>query len=828
MAETLLFNITGLVLSKLSSLALDQIAISWDTKTELKKLENTLSTIRAVLLDANEQQATNNEVRDWLEKLQDVVYDVDDLLDDLSTHLLLRRLKFQTNLLQKVLIFFSCSNSIAFRLKIGYEVKQIRERLDEIASNKRNFHFIEQIGSTLIANKVREQSHSFVRASDIIGRDNDKEVIVELLLSSTDNHDNVSVIPIVGLGGLGKTTLVKLVYNDERVVKNFDLRMWVCVSEDFNLKQIIEKVVRSATGESCGHLDMDQMQARLRDVLDAQKYLLVLDDVWNDDCNKWMELRDLLINGTSGSKIVVTTRSKTVATITGTVNSTYNLRGLSDDDCFSLFLKCAFRGEGNCHPNLVEIGREIVNKCSGVPLAVKTLGNLLYMKNEERDWLRIRDNDIWEMEQKENDILPILRLSYDQMPSYLKQCFTYCSIFPKGNEIPREEFINIWIAQGFIELPKANRQLEDIGNQYFNELLSRFCFQDVVEAFDGEILACKIHNLVHELAQSVAGTEFSYVKFHTKAITERVRHVLFQEEDFSGKELPEFLLQARNMRSFSYTFKVGSIGKSFVETITLNFRHMRVLVLISLELEELPSSIGKLKQLRYLNLSRNCNIRALPSSLCGLVNLQTLNLINCEQLQGLPRDSGKLVNLKTLYLTSKQRFLPDKCLQGLNSLQCLLLYKCDRLTLLPEGMHHLTALRVLRIYECPRLASLPSSIKYLTALEKLWIWDCQELTLLEGEGMEGLTSLQSLLLMGLPKLITLPEGLKETAASNLQYLRIANCPSLTALPEWLQNFTSLLRLYIEDCTNLSYLPEGVHHLSAKVHINGCPQLNGGN
>ncbi|KAI7990935.1 Disease resistance protein TAO1 [Camellia lanceoleosa] len=455
MAETLLFNIIGLVLSKLSSLALDQIAISWDTKIELKKLENTLSTIRDVLLDANEQQATNNEVRDWLEKLQDVVYDVDDLLDDLSTHLLLRKLKFQTNLLQK---------------------------------------------------------------------------------------------------------------------------------------------------------------------------------------------------------------------------------------------------------------------------------------------------------------------------------------------------------------------------------------------------------------------------FHTKAITERVRHVLFQEEDFSGKELPEFLLQARNMRSFSYSFKVGSIGKYFVETIALNFRHMRVLVLISLELEEMPSSIGKLKQLRYLNLSRNCNIRALPSSLCGLVNLQTLNLINCEQLQGLPRDSGKLVNLKralpsslcglvnlqtlnlinceqlqglprdsgklvnlkTLYLTSKQRFLPDKCLHGLNSLQCLLLYKCDRLALLPEGMHHLTALRVLRIYECPRLASLPSSIKYLTALEKLWIWDCQELTLLEGEGMEGLTSLQSLLLMGLPKLITLPEGLEETAASNLQYLRIANCPSLTALPEWLQNFTALLRLYIEDCPNLSYLPEGVHHLSAKVHINVFPQLNGGN
>ncbi|KAA8518161.1 hypothetical protein F0562_015635 [Nyssa sinensis] len=749
MAETFLFNITERVLSKLGSLALDEVSLAWDIKTELKRLENTLSTLRAVILDADEQQAKNHEVRDWLEKLKDVVYDVDGLLDDFSTQLLLRNVKIRPSLLKQVINFFSLSNNLAFRFKIVHKAKEIRKRLDDIAADRRNFHFSEQVVAPNVETKVREQTHSFVRASDIIGRDSDKEFIVELLLSSND-HENISIIPIVGLGGLGKTTLVKLVYSDNRIVRNFELRMWVCVSEDFSLKMVIEKILKSATGESYGHLDMDQIQIRLRDVLNAKRYLLVLDDVWNDDRNKWIELRDLLMNGTSGSTIVVTTRNKAVATITGTI-SPYNLMGLSDDDCLSLFLRCAFRGEDNWLPNLVEIGKEIVKKCGGVPLAVKTLGSLLYMKTEESEWLHIRDNDIWKIEQKESDILPILRLSYDQMPPYLRQCFVYCSMFPKGNEIPREVFINLWIAQGFIHSPNGNRQLEDVGNLYFNELLSRFCFQDVAEAFDGEILACKIHNLVHDLAQSVAGEECSNVKFDTKFISDRVRHILFDEEDLSGREFPESLRKGKKMRTFSYSVSVKPIGKSFVETITSSFRHLRVLVLNYLELEELPRSIGKLRQLRYLNLSHNCNIKALPNSICKLVNLQTLNVINCEKLQTLPRDIGKLISLKTLYLTSQQMSLPKKGRQSLNSLQYLLLYKCASLKLLSEGFQHFTSLRVLRIYECPRLASLPSSIRHLTALEKLWIWDCEELNLWKGEGMEGLRSLRSVASNGAPE-----------------------------------------------------------------------------
>ncbi|KAL8460026.1 hypothetical protein ACS0TY_031807 [Phlomoides rotata] len=474
--------------------------------------------------------------------------------------------------------------------------------------------------------------------------------------------------------------------------------------------------------------------------------------------------------------------------------SLYNLTGLCDDDCLSLFLRCAFREPGSWLPNLVAIGEEIVKKCGGVPLAVKTLGSLLYMNTDEQEWLRIKDNDIWEIDQKHTDILPILRLSYEQLPSHLRRCFAYCSMLPKGLEIPREVFINLWIAEGLVRSENANRQLEDVGKQYFNELLSRFCFQDVVEAFDGEILACKIHNLIHDLAQSEAGGEFLNVKSDVKTVSDRCE------------------------------FKVKPLDKAFVESITRNFRCLRVLILCALDLHELPNSISDLKQLRYLDLSHCSNLKSLPKSFYKLVNLQCLNLINCENFHDLPRNFRQMINLRTLYMTCQYMSLPNKCHQYFSSLQFLLLYNCDFVQLPSQGLNHFTSLRVLRIYDCPRLASLPNGIKHLASLEKLWIWNCDELDLSEGDSLQGLIGLQSLLLMGLPKLTDLPVGLRQNVARSLKFFRIANCANFSALPDWLPSFTLLQRLYIEDCPNLVVIPEGVLNHVAEVHISGCPNL----
>ncbi|KAK9290201.1 hypothetical protein L1049_008367 [Liquidambar formosana] len=825
MAETILSVVGEVVLEKIVSLSLSEISLAWGVKKERKKLKTTLSTIQAVLLDAEEQQAKNHAVRDWLENLKDVVYDVDDLLDEFSTEALRQKVEIRGSMLKEVCNFFSRSNPIAFRFKLGHKIQEIREKLDDITKDKRDFQSTEQRIDWRVENRVMGRtSHSFVPDSEVIGRDHDKEQIVELLLRSS--NESLSVIPIVGLGGLGKTTLAKLVYNDDRVVQNFELRMWVCVSEDFDIKKLIEKIIDSIPRVQCASKELDPLQKCLRDSLNAKKFLLVLDDVWNEDLTKWRELKHLLICGASGSKIVVTTRNMAIASFMSKV-SPYKLGGLSPNECLSILVKCAFEeGQEKLHPKLVEIGKEIVTKCGGIPLAVRTLGCLLYMKTDEREWLYIKDNDIWKLEQKDNDIIPALRLSYQHLPPYLKQCFAYCSIFPKNYEIKREELIYHWMAQGFLQSPNKSQQLEDIGNRNFNELMSRSFFYDIKINFDDEISTCKIHDLVVDLAQQVADREWLNVDCNSKIVSQRVRHMLFAEKDLLEKEFPASLLSAKKLRSFNFSYDVGSTSKSFVETLILRFKCLRVLDLQNSEFEELPTFVGKLKHLRYVSLARNGRLKALPNSICKLLNLQSLDLMNCDLLEDLPRDIGKLVSLRYLCLTSQLICMPDEGLQGLTSLRTLGLSKCNRLTALSEGIRHLTSLRSLHIEDCPSLPSLPSGMRHLTALEKLGIWDCEELNLIEGEDMQGLSSLRSLTIAGLPKLVALPLGLQRSATT-LQYLGIENCPGLTTLPDWLQALKSLQKLYIRECPNILSLPEGIECLTTlrELVIRGCPHLS---
>jgi len=228
--------------------------------------------------------------------------------------------------------------------------------------------------------------------------------------------------------------------------------MGVC-SEDFDIRQLMTKVIKSATGDKCSDKNKEELHKDLHAYLNGKRYFLVLDDVWNDDKKKWIELKDLLSVGAKGSKIIVTTRSNHVATITGT-KPQYDLENLSDGD--SLFLQFAFReGEEKQHPNLVKIGEEIVRKCKGVALAVKTVGSILCSTTAE-DWKSVRDNEIWKLKQKEDDILPALKLSYDQLPLHLRQCFAYCSIFPKDYKL-----ISFWMAHGLLQSSDKNEELDD-------------------------------------------------------------------------------------------------------------------------------------------------------------------------------------------------------------------------------------------------------------------------------------------------------------------------------------------------------------------------------
>ncbi|WKA08069.1 hypothetical protein VitviT2T_025823 [Vitis vinifera] len=820
MVESFAFAIADRVLGKLGSALIQEVGLAWGVKTELEELNDTLSTIRAVLLDAEEKQATSHQLRDWLGKLKVGFYDAEDIVDEFEYEALRQKVVASGSFKTKVCSFFSSPKSLAFNLKMGHRVKKIRGRLDKIAADKSKFNLIEAVANTPVVLSKREMTHSFVRASDVIGRDDDKENIVGLLMQPSVT-ENVSVIPIVGIGGLGKTTLAKLVYNDESVVGQFSTKMWVCVSDEFDIEKLIKKILKEIRkgDESYSDSSMEQLQSHLRNALDGEKFLLVLDDVWNTDREKWLKLKDLLVDGASGSKILVTTRKKSTASIMGTFPM-QEIKGLSHDDCLSLFVKCAFRdGEDKQYPTLLKIGDQIVEKCAGVPLAVRSLGSLLYSKRGERDWVSIRDSKIWELEQNEDGInedgiMAALRLSYYDLPYHLKQCFALCSLFPKDYEFSNVVLISTWMAEGLIHSSGQNAKMEDIGERYINELLSRSFFQDVEQLILGVLYTFKMHDLVHDLAMFFAQPECLILNFHSKDIPKRVQHAAFSDTEWPKEECKalKFLEKLNNVHTIYFQMKnVAPRSESFVKACILRFKCIRILDLQDSNFEALPKSIGSMKHLRFLDLSGNKRIKKLPNSICKLYHLQALSLSRCSELEELPRGIWSMISLRTVSITMKQRdlFGKEKGLRSLNSLQRLEIVDCLNLEFLSKGMESLIELRMLVINDCPSLVSLSHGIKLLTALEVLAIGNCQKLESMDGEAegqedIQSFGSLQILFFDNLPQLEALPRWLLHEPTSNtLHHLKISQCSNLKALPaNDLQKLASLKKLEIDDCPEL--------------------------
>ncbi|KAL5575071.1 hypothetical protein UlMin_016770 [Ulmus minor] len=795
------------VLEKLASSAYEEISLAWGLKGEIEQFRETMSTIKAVLVDAEERQTNEEALRIWVTKLKDVFLNARDLLDEIECEVLRSQVvKAHGHIGRKLSRFFSSSNPLVSRFIFGHRLKKIREKIDKIAIEKDKFNLNVRHEEKKMIHDKREKTCSYVRASDVIGREVEKQVIVDLLMQSDDEH-NVDVIPICGIGGMGKTTLARMVFNDERLKSHFDIKMWVHASKDFDVQQLIKEIFDSATGKVNENLNFEMLHPKLRGILSAKKFLLILDDIWNEIPHKWFELRDMLMEGSKGSKIVVTTRSNRVALLVRTVPATFNLTGLSEEDTLSLFLKWAFKeGKDKPHEKLVEIGRNIVKRCKGVPLAARTLGSLLHSKVDEQDWMDVRDSEIWKLEQNEDDILPVLRLSYNKLPSYLKQCFLYCSLFPKGYKFHISYVIQFWIALGLVlQSHGENKSLEYIGEQHFKELWSRSFFQvvddDLKSIFERGLNSTFImHDLIHDLSLSVAKSECLIVNSQTKDIPKIVGHLSI----INGGEdkFLSFLNSLDNVRTirFSIDDEVEPSRACLVDKCITRFKYLD---LSDSYFEMLPSSIGRAKHLRYLDLSGNKKMRKLPDSICKLQSLLTLKLEGCENLEGLPRDMKYLISLRFLSITTNENFIPE------------------------DRIEFLTSLRTLIISDCRRLVTLPDGLRCLTGLEDLRIMNCGELVLNEADDVEiKRLSLQTLRLVSLSSMEALPGWLQESAGT-LRYLHIAGCDSLRKLPKWLTKMTSIQKILICSCKNLESLPkEGMHRLTSlqEIRITFSPKL----
>ncbi|KAG8479812.1 hypothetical protein CXB51_029304 [Gossypium anomalum] len=645
MAEAIAFDIATELITKLSSRALSQVGLCWNLKHDIDDLKRTVRTIKAVLLDAEEKSVTDNLIKVWLEELKDVLYDADDLLDDFSTEALRKDLMGAKKLMKEVRLFFSSSNQFAYGLRMGRQMKAIKARLTLIGSEANHFGFMvrDRPVETSFMTKKRPQTHSFVPKDKIIGRDDDKAALLKLMLEF-ESEENVYIIPIVGFGGLGKTALAQFVYNDKMVHDHFELKMWVCVSDVFDVKIIVENIIKSATNRAPDqNLEIDQLQRQLRDIIGRKKYLLVLDDIWNEEREEWVSLKELLIGGVKGSRIIVTTRSPRVAKITSKCQP-YVLKGLSDDDAWCLFKEIAFeqRYADSTNSAFVEIGKQILERCGGVPLVIRTIASTLSYKETEKEWHSFKDNELVRISQNEGKILSTLKLSYDHLPSHLKHCFAYCRLYPKDYQIRVKTLIQFWIAQGFIKQLNPSQSLEEIGFRYFKDLVDRSFFQEVKND-EPCFTTCKMHDLMHDLAESIAGIESSIVDSDKTASEagEKRRHI-----SINPSLIP--LLKGKKLRTllhFSCIRDENLSDDEIWDLIITHCRCLRVLKLNYLNIQKISPSIYKLKHLRYLDLSWNSNIKILPKSICKIQNLLVLKLDRCYELQELPKKIEKLVNL---------------------------------------------------------------------------------------------------------------------------------------------------------------------------------------
>ncbi|KAH0720764.1 hypothetical protein KY290_005742 [Solanum tuberosum] len=628
MADPVIGATVQVVLEKLLSLTIEEARNLRNCKKNLRMLSRYVTMIQAFIHDAERRQVEDKAVEEWLKMLERIAEDAKNVFDKFTYESIKAKvMNNRAKLMEKVSHFFSHT---AFKYKMSRKINKINEELRDINQLANNLGLQSLTVPSRKILQIRE-TDSAVVPSDVVGRDKDVAEIKEKILNMRKDAV-LCTIPIVGMGGLGKTTLAKRIFNDQHIEKHFEKRIWLCIPEMSEIKSFLELILESLTERKVEVQSRDIIVKKLRDALGEKQYLLVLDDLWRVDSTSWHEFLDTLrgINTSRGNCILVTTRSKQVASIVAA--DLHKLGKLTDDHCWSIFKQRAFV-DGEVPEEILSVENKIVEMCQGLPLAASVLGGL-FCNKEKHEWQAILDGS--SLVASEDSIKNILKLSYDYLPSpHLKKCFSYFAMFPKDFEFEKDQLIQLWMAEGFLRLCQETTVMEDVGNKFFQLLLQYSLLQDVKLDEYNNITHCKMHDLVHDLAGDI---------FKSK---------LFDQKSVGGESLSQ-------VRYFGWESPSDQIDKIYEpgrlctlfwksnisDDMLLSFQFLRVLNLSRSGIKELSASIVKLIYLRYLDLS-NTEMKNLPNSICKLYNLQTLRFYSCWcPLGKLPEEMANMISLR--------------------------------------------------------------------------------------------------------------------------------------------------------------------------------------
>ncbi|XP_026661943.1 disease resistance protein RGA2-like [Phoenix dactylifera] len=743
----------------------DRYDLRTGAKAMAEDVKARLPRIRAVIQAAEGRPIRDPTLAAWLRQLKDAAYEADDVLDELEFKELHDKLHGKSKVSDfvspavKLLKHFIMSDDNLKNLKnlagnlekIYLDINCMEEQLKDYNSQQRS---------------VTRETSSIIQ-DIVVGRDKERDMILDVLLHLADepessikcgtgssSYPSLGVLPIVGIGGVGKTAVAQLIYNDERVARHFELRKWVYVSDNFDVKRISRELAYDSVHDRIpDDISLNGILGKVRDATRNKRFLLVLDDVWDETGSNWRELRGVLTSGAKGSMALVTTQSPIVAEVMGTMDP-IELKSLQEDDYWILFEHCAFGEkilEEERREKLQIIGRKISEKLHGLPLAGKVLGSLLNSKLDEDYWKMILESEWWEQEYVLDNILPSLALSYEHLNANLKQCFAYCSIFPRSYVFEKDRLVQMWMAQGFIQnKSRVRMRMEDIGGQIFDELTRRYFFLPTLT--DKYVM----HDLIRELAVFVSLDECLVISDEKGEIPETIRHLTLRTDKKMNAIMDTCRLQ--NLRSILFFGDYDSENfYSFLDGMLKQSKSLRLLDLSysHLKLDKLPDAISGLSHLRYLDVSCT-KIRHLPKSfdtislitgIGDLINLQELEEFRVTKKRR--HEIGELKGLRNL-----RRRLAIKNLENVNS-------KEEAMEAMLKDREHLTALNLMKKLDA---RSLPDAEKEIF------------------EGLQPHPSLKELTIRGYEG-IEFPTWLVESNfLANLEFISLDSCVKLESLP----------------------------------------------
>ncbi|WOK92022.1 hypothetical protein Cni_G00713 [Canna indica] len=691
-------------LQKLDSLLVQEQQLLGGVKNGIKGIREELESLKIFLREADAGE--DNNIKAWMRQLRELAYDIEDLLEEYMIHFGQPHRHQYWGFLSRSIHYLK---HLSTRHRMGIAIQDIKNQVRSISERRNIYSFNLNCTVSLDILHDRHVAALFVEETELVGINEPKEDIIRWLVKG---ELNLKVISVVGMGGLGKTTLVRKVYDDQRVKGWFSSHAWITVTQSFTTDELLKRIICQLYDERHEILPVrietmngTQLIHILRQFLWDKRYIVVLDDLWH--IQAWDCLKYAFPDNGCGSRVLVTTRIGDVGlSCQEAYGHVYELQPLPPAKAWFLFCKKAFRTipGGACPLDLQDISQDIVRLCEGLPLAIVTIAGLLSKKRSLEEWRTLRENLHSELANNPRleSIKRILLLSYNDLPHFLKSCFLYFSIFPKEHSVNRITLIRLWIAEGFIE-SEEGETMERVGAQYLNDLIDRNMVQ-VAEYYDyGRVRSCRVHDLIYELIVLKSKEE----NFSTSLIR-RDTWIQGTIRRLSTHKTGEHVLQSIDLSHLRALFLFGENAFPILSMGNV-FNKLRLLKILDLEgapIKSCPLEFGKMPNLRYLSF-RNTGINKLPKSLGKLKNLQTLDLKGTYVTE-LPKTILNLQRLRHLlaYHYYTNHHPPFYHVDGV---------------MLPKGIGRFRELQKLSYLEISQDSSIITELGNLTQLKRLGI-----------------------------------------------------------------------------------------------------------